>query len=411
VPDAEVAYRQAMAATTGPRRAQIAARLAQILIQRGDPAAAVRLCREAGSTVGTANHLLLAELAVTTGEAHNRLSNHDEATADADRALDLAGTAQAPGRAVAEVQARAYLTLGQAARIHRRFDTAIGQLRQAVEAAYRADRPGLVGQARHALAVVYFEHGDMAAAQELFTEVLAGFRKLGDWYGVARVLLALTQVLLNRAELDRALQAATDAGEIRSRLGDRPGMANANCVRAEVLLACGRTDEAGELIEEVVRTPAGICGTRDRGYHLAVAAQAHLVAGRPAAAIRALRAGLALPDIAGTALRLLLHEYLAMALLVAGEPAEAEAILARPDAERALGAEVPPGVRLDAYAVEVARAVAAGDRTTAAAWVATMARYAAQTGRARYREVAGRLGVAVAGTVTPAQLPGMIWGA
>jgi ATP/maltotriose-dependent transcriptional regulator MalT len=412
VADAEAAYRQAMELVNGPRRAQIASRLAQLLIQRGDAPEAVRLCRQAAATVGAANHLLLARIAATTSQAQNRLSNYPEATAEADRALELAGRATGgPPQAVAEVQARAHLTLGQATRIHRRLDAAVAHLTRAVDAALRADRPELVSQARHTLAVVYFEQGDMDAAVALFTEVLARFRQIGDGYGAARVLLALTQVFLNQSALHRALESTTEASEIRLRLGDRPGVANANCVRAEVLLAYGDLDQARDLIEEVVATSTEICSTRERGYQLAVLAQAHLVAGNPAAAVAALRTGLVLPDIAGTALQLLLHEYLAMALIIAGDVDQAEQILSRPDGERAIGAEVPPGIRLDAYAVEVARAIARDDRAAAAQWVATMARYAGETGRTRYREVAARLATAVAGTATPAELPRLIWGA
>jgi len=372
----------------------------------------VRLCREAAETVGAANHLLLAQLAATTSQAQNRLSRYEEATAEANRALDLVGSATgAPVEAVAEIQARAYLALGQAMRIHRRLDAAIEHLLRAVEAASRADRPELVSHARHALAAVHFEQGDMDSAAALFTEVLAQFRQLGDGYGAARVLLALTQVFLNRGELDRALETACQAYEIRSQLGERPGIANANCVRAEVLLTLGRLDQARDLIEEVVDTSAKICSAQYRGYHLAVLAQAHLVAGDAAAAVTALRTGIGLPDIAGMAVCLLLHEYLAMALLVAGDVEDAEQLLDRPDAERAIGAQVSPGVRLDAYAVEVARALAHDDRATAARWVATMAEYAEATGRVRYRGVAARVGAAVAGSAGPAELPRLIWGA
>jgi len=412
VADAEAAYRQAMAAAEGPRRTGIAARLAQILIQCGDAGEAVRLCREAVATVEATDRLQLAQLGATTSQAQNRLSNYDEAIDEAERALELAGRAVgAPAQAVAEVQARARLALGQATRIRRRLDAAVEHLLHAVDAAGRAGRPGLVSQARHLLAVVYFEQGEMDAAASLFTEVLASFRQLGDGYGAARVLLALTQVFLNQSALDRALETTTQAGEIRTRLGDLPGVANANCVRAEVLLAHGRVDEARDLIEEVVAVSAKVSSTRERGYHLAVLAQTQLVAGNAAVAISALRTGIALPDIAGTALCLLLHEYLAFALLLAGEVDAAERILERPDTERAIGAEVPPGIRLDAYAVEVARALAHDDRTAAAKWVATLAQYAGATGRIRYQEVAGRLATAVAAAAGPAEVPRLIWGA
>jgi ATP/maltotriose-dependent transcriptional regulator MalT len=412
--DAEAAYRQAMAAATGARRAQVGARLAQILVDRGNAAAALRLCRDLAATDGTSDKLLLAQLAATTGLAHNRMSRYPEAIADAELALELTGAAGgAPTGSIPpevnEIQARAYLTLGQATRIQQRSDLAVAHLQAAAEAAGRAARPALANQAGHALAAVYFEQGDMGTAAALFTQVLARCRELGDGYGAARVLLALTQVHLNEGDMDRALAACSDAATMRARFADRPGLANANCVRAEVLLACGRADEARDLIAAVVNTSGDCCGARERGYHLAVLGQAYLVTGDPAAAVAVLRTGVALPDTAGKVLRLLLVEYLALALLIAGDVAGAERLLDRPHAERALGADVPPGIRLDAYAVEVARALAHSDRGAAAEWVVAMARYAATTGRSRSRAVADRLRAAVA-IATPADVPHLIWG-
>src|SRR5205814_443940 len=90
-------------------------------------------------------------------------------------------------------------------------------------------------------------------------EVLAGCEQIGDSYGAARVLLALTHIHLNRGELAVALKTIDRSRAIRAQLGSAQATANADTVRAEVLLTLGRIDEARELIDAVVagtpRTP------------------------------------------------------------------------------------------------------------------------------------------------------------
>src|SRR6266545_4665173 len=333
------------------------------------------------------------------------LARYDEATVEAARALDLSEHAvDAAPRTVAEVHARAHATLAQVLRIRRQFHAAIEQLGHAVDAAVRADRPELVNRARYVLANVLFEQGDMGAAEALYTEVLAGCEQIGDSFGVARVLQALTQVQLNRAELAVALKTIDRSRTIRAQLGSPQDIANADTVRAEVLLALGRTGEARELIEAVVSSSRQSTHTWERSYHLAVLAQAQLVASEPEAAAATLRAGLAQPGLDGTAVRVLLQAYLTIALLIMGRTGEAREEVDRPDAP------LSPGVQLDRYVLEVVRAIAAGDRAGAARWLATMTQYAQAHHNLRYQAVAVELAGALAGGTPLADLPCLVWG-
>jgi len=400
--EAEDAYRAALSAAGPPARPALLWRLARLLSQRGRPAEAVALCAEAAEP---AEHLLRAHIAVTRSQALVALARYDEATVEAARALDLSEHAvDAAPRTVAEVHARAHATLAQVLRIRRQFHAAIEQLGHAVDAAVRADRPELVNRARYVLANVLFEQGDMGAAEALYTEVLAGCEQIGDSFGVARVLQALTQVQLNRAELAVALKTIDRSRTIRAQLGSPQDIANADTVRAEVLLALGRTGEARELIEAVVSSSRQSTHTWERSYHLAVLAQAQLVASEPEAAAATLRAGLAQPGLDGTAVRVLLQAYLTIALLIMGRTGEAREEVDRPDAP------LSPGVQLDRYVLEVVRAIAAGDRAGAARWLATMTQYAQAHHNLRYQAVAVELAGALAGGTPLADLPCLVWG-
>jgi ATP/maltotriose-dependent transcriptional regulator MalT/transcriptional regulator with XRE-family HTH domain len=403
--EAVVAYQEATVAAAPARRPYLMWRLAQVKLQQGSTAEAVDLCVEAAAC-GPADTLLAAQLATTTAHAHAALSSYDEAIAEANRALDLVGhTTRDPAKVVAEVRARAHLTIGQVLRIQRRFDEAVEQVRQALAAAERSGRADLVDRVRYLEAVVSFEQGDLAAAAAVFTDVLARFQQLGDSYGAARVLLALTQVHLNRAELTEALETIDRSLAIRGQLHHAQGIASAIAVRAEVLLALGRVDEARELIQKVVDpTGPSTTGPWERSYFLAIQAMACLVVGDTAAALSAVETGLGQPGVEGTAVRHLLQALQAIALLID----DGRGVATRP-ADLADTGHLPPGIRLDLYVLEVMRAMAAGDTVAATEWTATISRYAEETGHTRYHAVAAALSKAVAVGAPLAEVPRLVW--
>jgi ATP/maltotriose-dependent transcriptional regulator MalT len=403
--EAEDAYRAALAAADGAARPRLAWRLARLLGQRGQPAEAVALCAEAAAGTDPDDRVLRAQLAVTRGQALLPLARYDDAIADANAALDLCDqVVDAPPRTVAEVRARAHATLAQAARIRRRFDDATVHLGRSIEAALAADRPELVNRARYVLANVLLEQGDTTAAEDVYADVLAGCEQVGDSYGVARVLQALTHIHLNRGELARALTTIERSRAIRVQLGSAQAVANADTVRAEVLLTLGRVDEARELIDAVVAGTRETANTWERGYHVAVLAQARLVAGVPEAAVDALVGALAGPGLDGTAVRVLLRAYLAIALYVAGRTEEAHALVEHP------GTPVSPGVQLDLYVLDVVRALASGEPDAAMRAIATMADYAEAHDHVRYGAVAADLADAVAAGTPLTGLPRLVWG-
>ena len=395
--EAEMVYREVLA-EFDVTRPLVSWRLARLLSQQGRAAEAIRLCEQAGEP---ADHLLRAQLAVTLSQALVVLTRYDEAIAEANRALEVT---DGPPPEVAEVRARAHTTIGQILRLRRNFDAAVEQLGRAVDAAAEADRPELLNRASYVLASVYFEQGDAAAAEALYTQALAGCEHVGDGYGAARILQALTHVHLNRGELTAALTTIERSRAIRSQLGTPQDIANADTVRAEVLLSLGRITEARGLIDTVVTASPPTSNTRERSYHLAVLALAQLVAGAPTAAAETLRDALAQPGLDGTAARVLLRVYLAIALFIIGATAEAE-LLVDP-----LDAHVSPGVQLDRYVLEVVRAIAGGDRVDATHCLAAMTEYARARGNLRYQAVAAELAAAVAAGTSLVELPRLVWG-
>jgi tetratricopeptide (TPR) repeat protein len=138
--EAEAAYREALALSrTAPLRAQVAWRLAESQLQRGQVAEALELCRQSAADLAPTDTLLLAQLAASESRAQLMLSQYDDAIRAGERATALAGHLRmVVPKEAAEVRARALAILGIVARL-RRQPEAFASLRRAVAAAH--ERP------------------------------------------------------------------------------------------------------------------------------------------------------------------------------------------------------------------------------------------------------------------------------
>ncbi|HEX5598888.1 MAG TPA: BTAD domain-containing putative transcriptional regulator [Micromonosporaceae bacterium] len=89
-----------------------------------------------------------------------------------------------------------------------------------------------------------FKHhlaGDASAAEAAFTAALAGFRAIGDRWGMANTLAELVEL---RTERQEALALISEASQLVGELGVLEDMADLLCRRAEVLLHGGDLDAA-----------------------------------------------------------------------------------------------------------------------------------------------------------------------
>ncbi len=180
--EAEDAYRNALRRSVPHAvRAEVAWRLAQCLLQRGQVREALALCRDAAAELGEGEDVLRAHLAAVQSAAHLMLSEFAAAVTMAQAACSIADRIEVitPGIATA-VRARAYSVLGITARLRGDREEAARWLDRAVTAA----RPP--GCALFNLGAIACESGRLASAELLYEEALAEARTIADGYGAAR---------------------------------------------------------------------------------------------------------------------------------------------------------------------------------------------------------------------------------
>ncbi|MCA9958561.1 MAG: hypothetical protein KC443_05980 [Anaerolineales bacterium] len=132
--------------------------------------------------------------------------------------------------------------LGDVARLHSRFDEALGWYKQA-EAHSRAlgDVPA-IGQALRGQARVYLDTVNPSQAEQLLHEALLLSEGMKDRESRARLLDLLAENMLNQGRVDKAREFQTQARELRQ---EGPNMAE---LPVRLLLRTGRLDEARQLL-------------------------------------------------------------------------------------------------------------------------------------------------------------------
>ena len=219
--EAEQSYRAALAMPAPPAvRAGVAWRLAQCLLQRGQPPEALDLCRTAAAGLADGDIVLRGQLLSVEAQADVALSRFDDAAIAAGAAASLADQLAAVAADVASsVRARAYGVLGVVARLRGRPDEAKELMRQALAAARTAGLRGLAGRALFNTAAIAHENGELDQAERLYGQALAEMRLAGDAYGTASVLHAQGKMRHSCGATDEAMALLLEACALRRRLG------------------------------------------------------------------------------------------------------------------------------------------------------------------------------------------------
>jgi tetratricopeptide (TPR) repeat protein len=416
--EAEDAYREALRrAVPFAVRAEVAWRLAQCLLQRGQVREALALCRDAAAELGEGEDVLRAHLAAVQSAAHLMLSEFAAAETMAQQACSIADRIEAitPGIATS-VRARAYSVLGITARLRGDREEAAQWLDRAVTAARASGMREAAGRALFNLGAIAYEGGELGRAELLYEEALAEARTIGDGYGAARVLHALGIIQKNRGATERALELFEESCALKQRIGDLDGVANSQHGCALVQLCLGRVAEARATISAVLVASEDLGERRSRAHFLDSAAMIALVEGDLDGARRFITeaaeaaAGMAEP---GLLTSIALHR--ALAGLLAGDipAAQRDADLAAEQISRG-GTWVSAGT-LDTLAVTACIALASGDAAGAAAGAAELAEQAASAGFVLWERAAGRIDAAAsaaragAGTPDPCRYPALIY--
>ena len=207
------------------------------LIERGDGAAAQRLCINLRALwyvrgpVVSGRRLFAAALALPDVPAATRARASAEASAlarhhgDRHAADELAAAAVDLARQTDDARLLAHCLLQQGFNAHlsERFELAKAALEESLEVATRhADELGATLARHHLGFVAYFDAGDLDRAHELELDCLATFRRLGRERQVATALFALTELARARREPAASQAYLEEASEIIARLADLP---------------------------------------------------------------------------------------------------------------------------------------------------------------------------------------------
>jgi tetratricopeptide (TPR) repeat protein/transcriptional regulator with XRE-family HTH domain len=412
--EAEDAYRAALTRPAPPAvRAEVAWRLAQSLLQRGQVPEALGLCRDTAAGLTGDTEVLRAQLGAVRSRAHLMLSEFAEAVAVAGQTCDAADRIAGVAPAVAEaVRARAYWVLGVTARLRGQPDEAAGWLRRAVTAARAAGLREVAGRALFNLGAIAHELGDGAQAERFYTDALAQARPIGDGYGTARVLHALGMLRHQADAVDEAAALYEEAHALKLRMGDALGAATTEHSLALLRLSQGRTEAARAMLAGIVDATETLGERRAQAHYLDSLAMVDLVDGDPKGAQRRLAeaariaAGIDTPSLTAS-----VAVHRALALLAAGDlAAAAREASACADQVANSGARAHASVAIEHAALTACLALATGDRKNAAAAAAEMARRATQAADTRYTHAAARITAAItAPPPPPATLPRLIW--
>lgn len=152
------------------------------------------------------------------------------------------------------------ICLGDIARLHSRFDEALGWYQQAeTRSRTRGDIPG-VGQALRGQARIYLDTVNPSQAERLLQEALRLADGQEDREGRARLLELLAENLLNRGRAEEARRYQTQARMLRDEGPDEADLS------VRLLLRTGRLDEARTLLEARVQAEAAEPVLRPRAH-------------------------------------------------------------------------------------------------------------------------------------------------
>jgi ATP/maltotriose-dependent transcriptional regulator MalT len=406
--EAEADYRAALALPAPPAvQAHIAWRLAQSMAQRGQAEEAIQLCRNTTVSIAPNDTLLLARLASVECHALWTLSRFEEAAQVGERALALAGHLARLAPLLADtLRARTHYTLSLVYYYQRLYPTALDHSRYLIDAARRANLRELEYAGLGSLGILTVEHlGQVELGISYLDQATAGFEEIGYSYELGNLLEFKATAHYLFAEFDLAAAALDRAETILRQIGDLEKLAVSQGNRGLVLLAQGQVVEARALAEALLARYEGHDACLHTLYTLYLLVMAQLVEGQIAEAVSAAQQALALPAAGlDPGVRSDIQCDLALALLLSGEMAAAQQVLADPSlGEAEMWSECHHGL------ITSIMALAQGNPVEAKAIAQKVAERANAAGFRLHSSSAARLAEAFANPPPLAALPRLLW--
>ncbi len=257
------------------------------LVQLGQPAAGRVNLKEAAVLGGPPEKLAYAKFLEHAGEL-------DAAQAEIEHVIDY--FAREPGILHTPAAAEAFAALAGIFRRKGSDVDAIGRLQQALTLLRENDPYTSAVRCRIAdeLGLAHQKIGELTSARESFEISHLERIKFGDELGTCQSLVNFARLHVAEKDFDSAGRCAEDA--LRGLAGFPPGAlhANAEVLRAQVLLRLGRASEAMGNVARAIAINRQIGYARGEAISLLVSAQCHKSAGDLSAAMEAAEKALAI---------------------------------------------------------------------------------------------------------------------
>ena len=223
-------------------------------------------------------------LALVFGSAYARLGRDELARRWAAVAL-----ARARERGDRPVEARALNLSGAIAFDRGGIDEATRYFTQGLAGAEREDDPATVGRCSNNLGIIASLRGDHGRAVGSYTMALAAFQQAGLHTGVAETLHNLAISYRDQGDLDLALQTADRAVQEATEAGDLRLVALTEGGRAEIRLLAGEAALAGREVEHAIAMHREVGDIVGEAFDLRVLGCVYAALGNEGEAERTLR--------------------------------------------------------------------------------------------------------------------------
>jgi ATP/maltotriose-dependent transcriptional regulator MalT len=275
--EAQANYRAALEQTTeGLAQAALAARLAQSLLQRGEPLEALALCQQTSKLLKRATSAEALQLRSQIQNMEVRallaLARFDEARKRCEQTLRQTFPAGLSQLALADrTHAQAHLALAYIDRFQGRYQPARQHLLKAVKHAQTANARDVEADSLIYLSATLRELGDFPGAASYAQAALAAAQAIGHDYLVATILHFMSIISYYRKALADALKHSQEAMVCKRQMGDSEGVVACQLVQPLVYAAQGRLDEAWQVVAQALEDSQRLESNWLRGLALYVA--------------------------------------------------------------------------------------------------------------------------------------------
>jgi tetratricopeptide (TPR) repeat protein len=220
--------------------------------------------------------LLLAEIALSRGEALEQLSRLDEAQADYERALAAVRSAE---RGRGWLESNILAAIAHVLWFQDRYEAAQTLIPEALAVARASGMPDVEARLLYTAGAVAWARTDWNRAASLHREALEVALAADDLEGQAYARHGLTETGLFRGPFEDALEEAERSRDLWRRLGWRPMIHHGSELLGWLLVLLGRLDDAESVIEETLAGQRELGERRNLPFTLVVRTLTELARG------------------------------------------------------------------------------------------------------------------------------------